>query len=556
MDQAPRIAVLDPTPIGDISATGQFKRMLFADWPTSSVFQMAVGAGPYDVPETFSDRDRGGDFEEEALARIKAFDPQVLYVRPEPAEICHFRAILRIITALDVPVILHIMDDWLAGGFLPDGPSRAALTEVATYLAHRALIRYTDGPAYVAEFGRKLGVPFEVLLNGVDLSDWSGPAPQRPQSAPYTLTHMGNYDIEMSRQAVRDIAEAVELLKGEFAIQLNVYVRDYVMPTAMRDLAAFSRTRVTQQCADFAQYVSILRTSDINLYAYNHDAESLRYMGKGIPNKTCELLAAGRPILAYGSQAFAGLDYLRAQDAAWITTDKALLADTIRRIRASPSLKVETARHLALQAHDARKTRNEFQHAVQRVAAQQALHNSRAGEQIMATWKSRIEPPLRTSRRARLRRAAFRRIWRYTPILVLQAAADLCRRPTVVATLASLALASYCAVALKMFEDLTLGAFGGALTWTFSATCARIIELVLTETTTNPMGRAGRFIRTAQKFQSARWPFGLSVLLASLVATHAGLATVAATALAVSAGCSACAAGLAYAYARTFRLSD
>ena len=59
----------------------------------------------------------------------------------------------------------------------------------------------------------------------------------------------------MSRQAVLDIAQAVETLRGEFEIRFDVYLRGYISEVARKELARYKGTRVLRQSDDFAEYM-------------------------------------------------------------------------------------------------------------------------------------------------------------------------------------------------------------------------------------------------------------------------------------------------------------
>jgi hypothetical protein len=348
--------------------------MLFQDWPRDRLLQLTTDFNGDDSVVLI-----GGDNEvrrfgsEAAMIRaIEDFAPDAIYVRPEPLSVQHFDLVLRALGELPQPAALHIMDDWVSGDFIPTHDGVEALERVARRIARRAVLRFTDGPAYIADFSVRLGAKFGNLLNGVDLEAWDQPLPARAPDAPFTLTHMGNYDSEMSRQAVLDIAEAVDRLGARSSIRFDVHVRDYVVATARADLSAYPSTRVLEQVSSFDAYVETLRRSDVNVYAYNQDPISVRYMGKGIPNKTCELLAARRPILAYGPTAFAGIQYLRDHDAALTASSRSELAEAIRRLHDTPSLGSRTVAHgvrLVQENHDAAKLRLHFADQIGEIAA-------------------------------------------------------------------------------------------------------------------------------------------------------------------------------------------
>lgn len=508
---APRIAVLDPTPIGGLSATGQFKAMIFADWPRDSVLEITLQGGV--EPRL---RFALGDFEEargieHAVECVRAFKPDLLYIRPEPSELQHLDVILKVLTELPQPSIMHIMDDWVAGGLVPSREGRETLVRVARFIAQRAALRYTDGPAYVEDFAKRLDAQFDILLNGVDLPLWAGAPPAHGEDKPFTLTHMGNFDPVMSQRAIIDIAAAVESLHDD-SVRFDVYVRDYIFDKASRDLRQFKRTRVLLQGGDFIRYIATLRGSDANVYAYNQDPRSVQYMGKGIPNKTCELLAAGKPILAYGPRRFAGVEYLRAHNAAHIVTERRKLAAAILQLRAAPEENIERALSLAREKHDAAKMREKFLQAAQRIAQtggqRVMVHEIEAVKQ---DWWGRLRPELLECRLKRARRIALERAARQTPSLAVQALLDLAQRPLSAALF--LLLAASLTLVSDAWRPLVTGACLGWIAWFASMAGARLIEL-LGQVILDPEGAKGVAVAKATKaYQQTRLPLALLVMI-------------------------------------------
>lgn len=510
----PRIAVLDPTPIGSLSATGQFKAMILADWPREAILEVTLLDDESPRPRLALGEIEPSSGIDGAVERVRAFNPDILYVRPEPAELQHLDTILKVLTEIPRPAILHIMDDWVAGGFVPTQEGREALVRVARFIAQRASLRFTDGPAYVEDFASRLQAPFDILLNGVDLALWTGPAPVREHGRPFTLTHMGNYDSTMSRQAIIDIAAAVESLNDD-GVRFDVYVRSYIRGKAAADLKKFKRTRVLLQDSDFSRYVATLRGSDANVYAYNQDPRSVQYMGKGIPNKTCELLVAGKPILAYGPPTFAGIDYLRRHDAAFTVTDRAKLAESIRALRAAPEVAAARAMSLALEQHNAAKLRERWLQDARNVARMgQQRAPVAAVEAVKRDWWGQLRPELLKARLERSRRLALGAAARKTPSLMWRALLDLGQLPLSGALL--LLLAASLTAAPDGWRPLVAGACMGWIAWFASMAGVRFLQL-LGQTILVPDGEKGLAVEKATNvYQSARLPLALLVLVGAL----------------------------------------
>lgn len=514
----PRVLVIDPTPIGSLCATGQFKQMLFKDWPPGSVLELTTdlhGDGETILRLAYTEilRVHGVG---QMMLRINEFAPDFIYLRPEPSELQHTDFLLWALRELQQPAAMHIMDDWLAGDWVKARAGRAVVVDVARYIARRASIRYTDGPDYVTDFEQRLGVPFRNLLNGVNLAEWSGPPPERPADDPFTLTHMGNYDQQMSRQAIRDIAEAVHGLRQEFPVRLDVYVRDYIIKTATRDLRQFRGVRVLQQGSDFTDYIATLRRSDVNLYAYSQDPVSVRYMGKGIPNKTCELLAAEKPILAYGPKSFAGIHYLRKHDAALIVHDKRNLADAIRTLRNSGAVRDVASQHahdLLLENHDAARIRERFREELKSVRDSEIVSDGGEWEAVQRAWWGVLRPGVIKYRQGRAKRRNLAR----SAKLGLLSLLDFRAHPLSTAVVAI--LVALTAIAPPGMRAIHTGVASGALAWlgvmVIIGWVAKLGEGALDSVTS----RFKPFRRISADYAHLRWP---SLIYALLIGAGCG----------------------------------
>lgn len=413
MSGARRVLLLDPTPIGSLCATGQFKATLFKDWPACDILEVTtdIDTGQMMVRTSL---DAGAPFigAEQAVETIKAFAPDFIYLRPELWALSHFDFIVHALPRLSAPAALHIMDDWIHGEAPAQRSAEAALLRVVRYFMRRSSLHMTDGPAYVADFASRFETPFENLLNAVDIAQWTHALPAPADSA-FTLTHMGNYDATMSRQALIDIAGAVDALHDEFNPRLDIYVRNYAIEDARRDLRGYRGVRVLEQSSSIEEYIATLRRSDVNLYAYSQDAVSLRYMGKGIPNKTCELLAAGRPILAYAHHEFSGLNYLRVNGAAIVVTDRTALASAIRTLyaeRGARNERTEAAARLLRENHDAVTQRARFLDMMRAMQPPRDAGLLGAGADAQRDWDNAVRPLIMARRHAAGRRPSLRAV--------------------------------------------------------------------------------------------------------------------------------------------------
>ena len=113
----PRILVLDSSPKGETSATGQLKTVFLGDWPSESFLQVwenSSGNQPVSlhslrIGETREESLNSTQTDEQILGLCREFAPDVIYFRPvaSPTLIAFAE---KAIDALGIPVVTHIMD--------------------------------------------------------------------------------------------------------------------------------------------------------------------------------------------------------------------------------------------------------------------------------------------------------------------------------------------------------------------------------------------------------------------------------------------------------------
>jgi hypothetical protein len=194
----------------------------------------------------------------------------------------------------------------------------------------------------------------------------------------------------------------------------------------------------------------------------------MQYMGKGIPNKTCELMAAGKPILAYGAESFSGLRYLQENRAALIATQKSELVPLIRQACANASAVRTNSEHgfaLVRDNHDAARIRKSFLELTHKVAgAAAAPLDANAVEPDRARLAVEMEkkqPRERRAGRSVAYGAALARLAPHLPLFAVRAVARLRRAPLPVAVLLALTAASFAVTDAALARLIAAAGAGG-----------------------------------------------------------------------------------------------
>lgn len=336
----PKTLVLDPTLIGNLSATGQLKAMFFERWSPEDVLQVffdATGAAGQLLrccrfSENWVPVDLDAQGPEEITAACLAFEPAVIYFRPtQDADFLQFSEGL--IDRLGLPVVIHVMDDWL-GELANESPEQFRwAAAVMGRLLERAEVRLSICEAMSVEYARRFGGEFRALANAVDPADYpQGVVRSRFDERPCIVRYMGALADNMTQASVLTVAEAVESLSEEIAIRMEIVTMPWFMNQVRARLDAFSAVSIEPTVDDPADYRALLQEADILLLVYNFDERSIRNVRYSLANKMPELLASGVPLLAFGPRGIATIDYLAEADCAALVdrNDPEALRATIR----------------------------------------------------------------------------------------------------------------------------------------------------------------------------------------------------------------------------------
>ncbi len=294
---------------------------------------------------------------------IAAFRPDIIYTILGSTGM--MALIEQVQRRFELPLVVHFMDDWQSaihrGGVLSAVQRRHMHALIARLVASASLrLGICDAMcnAYESRFGRR----FQAFQNTVDVVRWA-PLAKREIAAgtPIRLLYTGS---------VLAFAQADSLI-GQ--IELDIYSPP-AQTAQLRDrLLCDSAIRLHDVIADDETYFRRLADADILLLPVNFDAHSVRYIGLSMPTKVPSYLVSGTPILVYGPDGVAQVDY--AREARWghivNRPDRAALVHAITQLAGDVPLRRTlsvTARRVAAERHDSAIVRAGFQAALAAVS--------------------------------------------------------------------------------------------------------------------------------------------------------------------------------------------
>ena len=324
----PRVLVIDPTPIGHQSATGQIKSALFAGWPASKLLQVWEDLGPEGMLKIWRKDSSSPDTDvvesrQFLLDTCKEFCPEVIYFRPVDSLNLH-KFVEEITAANDAALILHVMDDWQIRLSKSDAAKFKDVDSVLRRLIARSTSLLSISERMSVEYGHRYGREWTPIANGVDpavyASERRRALKQREQDAPFLIRYMGGLADDMTFHSVRELAKVVSDLSQEESCKFEVFTMDWYLERAKLELESYAGVSV-HPLVPYDSYVQAICEADAGVIAYNFDSTSFDYAGLSMANKMPEWLMSGVPLIAYGPADFATIaDLLKRGCAEVITT--------------------------------------------------------------------------------------------------------------------------------------------------------------------------------------------------------------------------------------------
>ncbi|MCE9649647.1 MAG: FkbM family methyltransferase [Parvibaculum sp.] len=346
----PRTLLIDMTPFGGATATGELKRAYFEQFEKHRLLHL------YAAPRGRLGLAPGGDIaaaeaielhgEDAQLAElVAAFDPEIILYRPVADRPDLHKISMKLIAALRRPWIIWMMDDWPERLRAQDNARFEVMDRDLRKLLHGAADRFAISEAMVEAFGSRYGVEFKVFRNGAAPGDWVELKKDAGRGKPLRVRYAGSLAPDTTRDSVYEIAQAIEKLAGRHRLTFEIRTQSTWHRAEKDRYRKLKHVVFETSDLDEQAYRRWLANADVLVVAYNFDAETIRYLQYSFANKTPEYLASGVPVLAYGPRDIATVRFLADNSAAAVvdSRDADKLTATIERLITSKPYRDELA---------------------------------------------------------------------------------------------------------------------------------------------------------------------------------------------------------------------
>lgn len=331
-NEYPQLLVVSTTRINRQTATGSAMRNFFFGWPIDRIAQLHCEPGDVDTEVckryfSLSDADVAADggLSDSLVEWLNDFGPDVIYFRTIDKPVYFQRLGVLVADATGARLVTHTMDDWVgrleAAAIGDDGlaaakQGAAALAEAINTADHNLTISDPMATAMTKAYGGR----FTTFHNAIDLNEWSGVSRRRSvdDDGVFRVRYTGSLAADMCLSSAIDLCYVVDMLRLEgrniclemtggiwWERAFNEHIRDNYPSSSHLGML------------DRADYLQFLADADLAILPINFDGHSLSYVQYSMSNKGPEYMAAGVPVLAYGPEASATIDY--ASRAGWAT---------------------------------------------------------------------------------------------------------------------------------------------------------------------------------------------------------------------------------------------
>ncbi len=307
---------------------------------------------------------------------VSAFRPELLYT------ILGTNAMMELALAIherfQVPMVIHMMDDWPATSYLGGllGPrERSRMQRLLARIVDAASVRMGICDAMCDAYEQRYGRPFLPFQNAVEVARWArsegtGLAPGRRKE----ILYIGSILPFAQLESLADCCRAVDrLARAGVDVGLSIHSPPHDLARHASSLPHSPHVHLGEAIRDDEALIRRLHGADALLLPVNFDAHTERFIRYSMPTKVPAYLASGTPVLAYGPDTVAQIRY--AADAGWARVvtrrEPAALETALREILFDDALRErvsQRARSCAREYHDVAEVRPRFQRTLAEAA--------------------------------------------------------------------------------------------------------------------------------------------------------------------------------------------
>ena len=303
----------------------------------------------------------------ELLLWIKEFSPDIIYSQLSSIELIGL--VKEIHKKLDVPIAIHIMDDWplsISKSGLFKSYWRNAIDKQFRQLISKAKVLMSISEAMSNEYMSRYGYKFVPFHNPIDLEFWTRYSKRNYAiDDTFTILYAGRIGVGIENSFF-DIAEAVGDLNAK-GLKIRFHIQATNSNPVLDELSKFTFITINPT-VPYSELPRVFSQADVLLLPNDFDRTSRAFLKYSMPTKASEYMISGTPILLYSSAETAVTSHALKYNWAYVVSEKKneALKSAITELYERRDLRTalgNTARDYAINNYDGALIREQFRKA-------------------------------------------------------------------------------------------------------------------------------------------------------------------------------------------------
>jgi glycosyltransferase involved in cell wall biosynthesis len=299
------------------------------------------------------------------------YNPEIFYI--QVAERDEIIFVKELISYLNVPAAVHVMDDWPStisskGLFKKywsekiDREFKSLLDIVDLHLS----ISDSMSDEYKKRYNKKF-IPFH---NPIDIKLW-GPFTKKDfkvNEEYVNILYSGRIGDNGIAESIVEVASAIDSMNGSKA-NIKLHIQTPTRDKRILDQLQKCQCVVFNPFAEYKRIPEIFSNADILLLANDFNKQGIKYLRFSMPTKASEYMISGTPVMVYAPATAAVSQFFGRNECGYCITRRSMadIANGIRYLIENESYRQKislNAIKLARDRFDAEKVRDEFQNLI------------------------------------------------------------------------------------------------------------------------------------------------------------------------------------------------
>ena len=299
---------------------------------------------------------------------IRKFAPEVIYTVGE--SIASLRLAYTISVTLNIPIIIHFMDNWKNSIEWASNPLLRSYQRKLSGYCDLCYSRTTEciaiGDRMAEAYQKETGVRHTVIMNSIDTEKFF--CPPREMDGKTHFVYAGGLHLGRDK-ALRIIGECIERLciQKEKNADFTIYTAAENIDLFAKEFSHLKRT-VFHSAVSHDQIHDVYFHSDVLVHVESSELNNNEFFKYSVSTKISEYLATGRPILFFGPRDIYLFDFLRSNELAYTVSSEEEVAQVIGKMIMGEANKFDqNARKYAQTNFELSVARERFYQVIERV---------------------------------------------------------------------------------------------------------------------------------------------------------------------------------------------